>query len=261
MGCAQPRRGALLRELRSLSDPALSKQVMIEAKNLTYEAGGTCLLELPSFQLNSIGLTVVMGPNGAGKSLLVRMLHGLVDPTSGQLLFDGHPLTADLRRKQALVFQKPVLLRRSVSANIDFVLKSRGKPRANRDALLDRVGLLAHADRPARRLSGGEQQRLAIARALATDPEVLFLDEPTASLDPSSTQSIERIVRQVMVEGVRVVFVTHDIGQARRLADNVVFLANGRLAEQTSAAAFFETPQTAVAQAYLAGKLEELVER
>lgn len=249
-----------MRELRTIAEPGFSAPSGIEVTGLTYNAGGTRLLDLPALRLHPVGLTVVMGPNGAGKSLLLRILHGLIDPTEGQVLFDGCPMSADVRRKQALVFQKPVLLRRTVSANIDFVLKARGKPLDNRDALLDRVGLFAHANQPARRLSGGEQQRLAIARALATEPEVLFLDEPTASLDPSSTYSIEQTVRQVAAEGVRVVFVTHDIGQARRLAEDVVFLAKGRLAEQTAATTFFDTPETGVARAYMAGKLDEFVE-
>ena len=233
---------------------------MLEAMDLTYEVGGARLLDLPALRLASPGLTVVMGPNGAGKSLLLRVFHGLIEPTAGQVLFDGRSITPEVRWKQALVFQKPVLLRRSVAANIDFVLKARSQPRKNRDDLLSRVGLLDHADQPARRLSGGEQQRLAIARALATKPETLFLDEPTASLDPSSTYAIEQTVRQVAAEGVQVIFVTHDIGQARRLAEDVVFLARGQLAEQTPATTFFETPATGVARAYLAGKLDEVLE-
>ena len=250
-----------MHELRPISKATSETSSVIEATDLTYEAGGIRHLDLPTFRLEPSGLTIVMGPNGAGKSLLLRILHGLVEPTKGQILFNGIPIDSKLRRKQALVFQKPVLLRRSVAANIEFVLKARGQSPKNRDALLDRVGLSTHGDRPARRLSGGEQQRLAIARALATEPEILFLDEPTASLDPSSTQSIEQTVRQVAAEGVRVIFVTHDIGQARRLADDVIFLTNGRLAEQTPATTFFDNPQTPVARAYLDGRLDEFAER
>ena len=250
-----------MRELRSASKSVFTAPYVIETSDLIYEVNGVRLLDLPALCFQPSGLTVVMGPNGAGKSLLLRVLHGLIAPTEGRVLFDGRPMTAEVRRKQALVFQKPVLLRRSVAANIDFVLKARGKPRENGQAILDRIGLTDHANRPARRLSGGEQQRLAVGRALATEPEVLFLDEPTASLDPSSTYSIERTVKRVAAEGVRVFFVTHDIGQARRLADDVVFLAKGRSVEQTKASTFFDTPQTEIARAYLAGNLDQLLER
>ncbi len=233
---------------------------MIEVSDLQYMAGETPLLDIPALRFRDGGTTVVMGPNGAGKSLLLRLLHGLIQPKCGRVLSDGRPLDAALQRQQALVFQKPVLLRRSVAANLDFVLKARGKSRGHQQELLRHVGLADVSHRPARQLSGGEQQRLAIALALATEPKVLFLDEPTASLDPASTLAIEDIVKQTVAGGVRVIFVTHDIGQARRLADDVVFLANGKLAEQADAATFFDNPKSPVARAYLGGKINELVE-
>lgn len=233
----------------------------IAIAGLTYEARGVRLIDIPRLTLPGAGITVIMGPNGAGKSLLLRLMHGLIAPGGGDIRFDGAATGAALRRNQALVFQKPVLLRRTAAANIDFVLKARGHhdPSACR-ALLTRVGLAAHADTPARRLSGGEQQRLAIARALATRPETLFLDEPTASLDPASVAAIETIVRDVARDGVRVIFVTHDIGQARRLARDVVFLSGGKVCEAGPAADFFENPQSPAARAYLAGRLDNLVE-
>ena len=249
-----------MREKRIDIRGAARVPTMIEARDLTYQAGNTRLLDIPALRLSPEGTTVVMGPNGAGKSLLLRLLHGLLEPTNGQILSDDSPLDEPARQRQSMVFQKPVLLRRSVAANMDFVLKARGKPRDQRDTLLQRVGLADHANRPARRLSGGEQQRLAIARALATDPQVLFLDEPTASLDPASTLAIESIVSETVRSGVRVVFVTHDVGQARRLADEVVFLAGGKVAEQSTATTFFAGPQSEVARAYLTGSLNELVE-
>jgi len=201
-------------------------------------------------------ITVVMGPNGAGKSLLVRLLHGMIEPTAGTVLWAGRPVDPAVRKRQAMVFQTPVLLRRSVAANIEFVLK------LNRDAgagqvaeVLDLAGLGAHAKTPARLLSGGERQRLAIARALATNPDVLFLDEPTVSLDPASELAIEIIVADASRRGTKIVFITHDVGQAARLADEVVFMHRGRILERGPAAGFFAAPDTLEARHYLDGRI------
>lgn len=233
------------------ASPAL---LPLEARGLALEIAGKRLIDGIDLTLGESGITMIIGPNGAGKSLLLRLLHGLVAPTAGEIRWGGHPLTIEVRRRQALVFQKPVLLRRSVAANLDFVLRGRNVP-ARREALLNHVGLGGHAAQPARLLSGGEQQRLALARALATDPQVLFLDEPTASLDPASVLKIEEIVRGAAAKGMRIVFVTHDLGQARRLADDVVFLAKGRLVEHTRANTFFAHPRSEAARNYLAGRL------
>ena len=226
----------------------------LRAEGLGLVMDGVRLLAEIDLTLGPRGITMIMGPNGAGKSLLLRLLHGLLPPTEGTILWGGRALGPAVRRRQAMVFQKPVLLRRSVAANLDFVLCGRGKA-ARRDALLARVGLTEHASQPARLLSGGEQQRLALARALGTGPEVLFLDEPTASLDPASVLMIETIVREVARAGTRIVFVTHDIAQARRLACDVVFLARGRLVEHTAADRFFLCPSSDAAQAYLDGRI------
>jgi tungstate transport system ATP-binding protein len=171
--------------------------------------------------------------------------------------WDGRPVDAAVRRRQALVFQRPVLLRRSAAANLRFVLRLRDKAsgRGRVLELLRQVGLDDQADQPARLLSGGEQQRLTLARALALEPDVLFLDEPTASLDPASTAAIETIVQGAHARGTKIVFVTHDLGQARRLADDVVFLNRGRLAEHSPADVFFDKPASEAARDYLAGRL------
>ncbi|NNE78816.1 MAG: ATP-binding cassette domain-containing protein [Silicimonas sp.] len=227
----------------------------LRVASLTYDAGDARLIDIPALELAEQGITVVMGPNGAGKSLLLRLLHGLIVPSGGRVSVGLEPLSPRICKRQALVFQKPVLLRRSVAANVDFVLKARGKDRAARERLLDLVGLGPLSDRPARRLSGGEQQRLAIAKALATEPVTLFMDEPTASLDPASVQAIEAIVTRVAGDGVRVIFVSHDVAQARRLARDVVFMNKGRVAEHAMADQFFEQPETEAARAYLAGRL------
>lgn len=227
-----------------------------ETRALVYRAGGANLIDRVDLRIPSGTLTVVMGPNGAGKSLLLRLLHGLLQAASGQVLWEGRPLDEDLRKHQAMVFQRPVLLRRSVAANIRFVLKLRGAGASWRIAeILEEVGLASQAEQPARLLSGGEQQRLSLARALVLKPRVLFLDEPTASLDPTSTAAIETIVRRASERGTKIIFVTHDVAQARRLADDVVFLSRGRLVEHTPARRFFDHPASQAASDYLAGRL------
>ncbi len=229
----------------------------IEARHLSFAALGRKLVDDLSLTLDRGPRTVVMGPNGAGKTLLLRMLHGLITPTSGAVLWAGEPASDAVRAAQAMVFQRPTLLRRSVEANIRFVLSK--LPAAEQDERTDRAlrrARLTHlALGPARRLSGGEQQRLALARALALEPAVLFLDEPTASLDPASTHAVEELIEAAHGEGTRIVMITHDIGQARRLADEVVFLHHGRLMEKTPAQDFFRRPASEPARAYLEGRI------
>lgn len=226
----------------------------LDVRNIVLRFGDVSVLDDVSFNLGPAGCTVIMGPNGSGKSFLLKLLHGLMQPTSGQIAW-GDQAPSDTTARQALVFQKPVLLRRSVAANIGFVLKARGKDLAKCESLLDHVGLAHKAGQPARLLSGGEAQRLALARALAIDPEVLLLDEPTASLDPASVLAIEKIVRDARAIGVRVIFVTHDVGQARRMADDILFLHKGRIAEHSAAGDFFPEPQSAAARDYLEGRI------
>lgn len=227
----------------------------IQAEGMTLDLDGNRLVDCITLSIGPDPLSVVMGPNGAGKSLVLRLLHGLIAPTSGRILFNGEPISPRVRSAQAMVFQRPVLLRRSVGANMDFALNlQRTRDRADRDALLDRVGLSHCTNRPARQLSGGEQQRLALARALATNPKILFLDEPTANLDPASTQLIEEIVMEVQGQGCKAIFVTHDHRQAKRLAGEVIFINKGRLEEKTPASEFFTSPTTKAAADYLDGR-------
>ena len=231
----------------------------VHVRGLVFEAGGRRLIDGIDLTLRPSMRTVVMGPNGAGKSLLLRLLHGLLDPSAGTILWGGRPANTAIRLRQAMVFQRPVLLRRSALANVTHALRVRGVPRDERHAragkMLAVAGLGALARTPARLLSGGEQQRLAVARALSLGPDVLFLDEPTASLDPASTLAIEQLIQQAHHEGTKTVLVTHDVGQARRLAEEVVFLHRGRIEEQSPAARFFDAPASPVARAFLAGRL------
>ena len=220
---------------------------------------GAALLDVPHLTLDGPGPTLILGPNGAGKSLLLRCLHGLIAPDKGQVRQDGVPLNAEHKARQAMVFQQPVLLRRSVAANLDFVLKRQGLPRVVRKGriteLLAEGGLEGKARQSARSLSGGEAQRLAILRALALEPETLFLDEPTSALDPSATQVIERMILRASGRGVRIVMVTHDIGQARRLATDVVMMQGGHVVEHGDAQQVLDAPQSDASRRYLAGGL------
>lgn len=237
-----------------VAEATLPPLLPLSVRGLSLRFAGGAVLDGLDLDLRPGGCTVILGPNGAGKSLLLKLLHGLMAPSGGTVSWNGTG-AAQATGRQALVFQKPVLLRRSVAANLDFVLKARGRPRHLCDGLLDHVGLAHKARQPARLLSGGEAQRLALARALATDPEVLLLDEPTASLDPASVLVIERIVTEARDRGVRIVFVTHDLGQAKRMADDVVFLHRGRVVEHAAADAFFSGPRDAAARDYLGGRI------
>lgn len=225
-------------------------------RDLVFSTEETTLIDGINLNLSPDQLTIVMGQNGAGKSLLLRLLHGLITPSSGQILWNGEPINRKIRESQAMVFQKPVLLRRSVAKNLDFVLQLCGQSSAGRrQELLQLVGLNDALDQPARSLSGGEQQRLSLACALATQPDVIFLDEPTASLDPASVLLIEKILIEEQHRGTKIIFVTHDLGQARRLAGEIVFLHRGQLEEQSSASMFFDRPRSPIARNYLAGKI------
>ena len=231
----------------------------LEAHGVAFEAGGRRLIDGIDLVLRPGVRTVVMGPNGAGKSLLLRLLHGLLEPSAGEVLWGGRPTDTAIRLRQAMVFQRPVLLRRSALANVTHALRARGVPRRERQLRAERTlaaaGLGGLVRTPARLLSGGEQQRLALARALSLEPDVLFLDEPTASLDPASTLAIEELIQGAHDAGTKTVLVTHDVGQARRLADEVVFLHRGRLTEQSPAGSFFDAPASAAARAFLEGRL------
>ncbi|MGH8615230.1 MAG: ATP-binding cassette domain-containing protein [Gammaproteobacteria bacterium] len=223
-----------------------------------FEAGGQRLLHDLSFTLQGGGASVILGPNGAGKSLLLKLCHGVIEPTRGQRLWEG-PDGARASQRQAMMFQRPVVLRRSVAANIAYALRLRKVPRSERAArlkhVLDLTGLAPLAHRHARVLSGGEQQRLALARAWATQPEVLFLDEPTANLDPAATCAVEDLITTIRSSGLKIVMTTHDLGQARRLGDEVLFLHHGRLIERGDAGPFFEQPARPEARAFIRGEL------
>lgn len=236
---------------------AATRILPLTLDGVCYEAGGARRLDGVSLRLEAGPKTLILGPNGSGKSLLLRLCHGLIGPSDGAVRWSGH--SGAHRGRQAMVFQKPVMLRRSVRANVAYGLRLHRLPRTEREARIDhvlqRTGLAGVADRQARRLSGGEQQRLALARAWALRPEIIFLDEPTASLDPGATAAVETVIGELHAAGTKIVMTTHDLGQARRLADEIVFLHKGRISEHTAAASFFASPQSPEAIAFLEGRL------
>src|SRR4051794_28582376 len=223
--------------------------------DVSYSSGGQPIISGVSLSIEAGPSTIILGANGAGKSVLMRLMHGLLAPTAGVIRWRE----SGARRCQAMGFQRPVLLRRSALANVTYALELAGVPAAEREcqalAALEEVGLGQLAARPARVLSGGEQQRLALARAWALHPEVLFLDEPTANLDPGATREIEALIRAFDAAGTKVVMATHNLGQARRLGDEVLFIHQGRLVERAPVDQFFSNPASAEAAAFIKGEL------
>lgn len=238
------------------ADPASLPLVVQE---LVYAVDGERIIDSLSLQISTYGCTAIMGYNGAGKSVLLRLLHGLLTPTSGTIQWSGNLSAAQFTLRQAMVFQSPLLLRRSVQANLKYALSKRGfkgAVRADRiEATLQETNLIGLRQRHAQVLSGGERQRVALARALAVDPEILFLDEPTASLDPAGTVAIEKILRGANDSGRKLILVTHNVGQAARLARDVVFIHRGRVTEHTPIEQFLREPQSAEARAFVNGYL------
>ncbi len=235
--------------------PASELPILLEDVSVT--AGTVTVLDRISLTIASGVPTALIGPNGSGKTTLLRLAMGLIEPTRGRVSRGGVEHTPPARR--ALMFQRPVMLRRSTAGNLRYALAAAGVARSERgarcDELLALVGLQNLGERPARKLSGGEQQRLALARALAKNPMVLFLDEPTASLDPAATKAVEDVIAEISARGIKAVIATHDLGQARRLAGEVVLLHRGRVIESASAEAFFSNPKTIEASRFVAGEL------
>lgn len=199
----------------------------------------------------------LIGSNGSGKTTLLRLLHGLLTPSGGQRML--HRLTAEDRPpRMAMLFQRPFLMQLSVQRNLRLGLWLAGVPAAERaaraDEALRRVGLQDQAQRPATALSGGQQQRLALARAWALRPDILFLDEPTASLDPAAKHEVETLVEALGHAGVTVVMSTHNLGQAKRLATHVAYLEAGRLVALAPTETFFSTTLPPAAANFLRGE-------
>lgn len=231
----------------------------MKASDLTVRRGGRLLLDGVSLSLTGDGVTIVLGPNGAGKSTLLKTLHGMQRLVKGSL--DWAQPSGAAQERQAFVFQTPILMRRTVLDNVAYPLKVRGfgKREAREKAAdwLRKVHLERALNQRAADLSGGERQKMALVRALIRDPELLFLDEPSANLDGRATREIEELLQETNAAGTRIIMATHDFGQARRLATDVVFLHKGQMLEHTPADEFFTSPQTPQAQAFLNGDIVE----
>jgi tungstate transport system ATP-binding protein len=228
----------------------------LRVSGLRWHAAGRAVLDGLSLELGGEGITILLGPNGAGKSVFLRTLCGLLEPDEGHIDWGGGTRP---EFGVAMVFQQPKMLRDSLLGNVELALRPLKVPTADRaeraGEALERVGLAHRARDSARSLSGGERQRLALARAWVTQPRLLLLDEPTASLDPSSVEAIERIVREIRTEGTRILMTTHNLGQATRLADDVVFIDAGRVCEHAPVQRFFARPASQAARLYIQGEL------
>jgi tungstate transport system ATP-binding protein len=228
----------------------------IRLREVRYKPNGRTVLDGLDLEIGSEGITVILGPNGAGKTVLLGMVAGLRQCDAGSVAWNGGNAPTE---RIASVFQQPMLLRASVFANVAVALKplplSRAEVRTRTWQVLERVGLRHRAEDAARHLSGGERQRLALARAWAVRPRLLLLDEPTAALDPSATEAVEAIVREIRTEGAKILMTTHNLGQAMRLADDIVFMEAGRVREHTASSRFFARPQSAEARLFIQGEL------
>ena len=231
----------------------------LSIENASVRKHGKHIIGPIDIDISEDGFTIIMGPNGSGKTTLLRLLHGLERARGGKINWNTDLETA--RLKQSYVFQTPILLRRTALENIMYPLLLRGiaKEEANQEAKqwIARIKLEASANLNAKLLSGGEKQKLALARALATKPQLLFLDEPTANLDGTATKEIESLLQEVRKSGTRIIMTTHDLGQAKRLAEDVVFLYHGNIHERGEAKTFFKTPETKEAKIFTAGEILE----
>lgn len=231
----------------------------VSLNDVTVRKRGKTLLGPVDLLLGTQGFTIVLGPNGAGKTTLLKALHGLERLSQGAVTWSAPP--DEVRTKQAYVFQTPVMLRRSVRANLAYPLTLLKHSKAEIDRAVTfwakQIDLTDLLDQPATRLSGGERQKLAMARALIREPEILFLDEPCSNLDGRSVREIEALLKAAQAAGTRIVMATHDLGQAKRLATEVVFLFRGKILEKAPAPQVFDTPQTAQLRLFLNGDILE----
>lgn len=228
----------------------------IKIKNISILLNDRIILRNINCQINDKSITAILGPNGAGKSLLLQTINGLTPILNGEITYNLMQLDDNIRKQQAMVFQSPTLLRRTVLGNMEFVNSiNKNTNMLDVKSILKKVGLEAFNNKPARLLSGGEKQRLSLARALLIQPKLLLLDEPTANLDPYSLKLIEDLISEENSKGTTIILTTHDMSQAKRLASDIIFINKGEILEQTQAKIFFKEPQTIEAKRYLTGEI------
>ena len=229
------------------------------AENLVVEFKGQRILGPIGLNLSKGDIAVILGPNGSGKTTLLKSLHGIIKIKHGAISWSCPK--SESMAKQMFVFQSPVMLRRSVFENLTYPLTLCKTPKAEINRLADewvsRISLKEVIHIAATRLSRGEKQKLALARALITKPEMLFLDEPTASLDGKTTLEIEKLLQNCAENGTTIMMSTHDIGQAKRLAKNILFLNKGKLESTQPAQIFFREPMSNNASKFIAGDIVE----
>ena len=228
----------------------------IKIKDLSISLNDRFILRNINCQINDKSITAILGPNGAGKSLLLQTINGLIPISNGEATYNLSQLDDNIRKQQAMVFQSPTLLRRTVLGNMEFVNSiNKNTNMLGVNSILKKVGLEAFNNKPARLLSGGEKQRLSLARALLIQPKLLLLDEPTANLDPYSLKLIEDLILEENSKGTTIILTTHDMSQAKRLASDIIFINKGEILEQTQANFFFRKPQTIEAKKYITGEI------
>ncbi len=239
----------------------MAEQPVFRLESLRHRYGDRTVVDVDQLVMSRGETVAILGPSGAGKSTLLRLLQFLERPSEGRLLFNGRPVAGDvpldLRRRVTTVFQRPMVLDRTVRANLEFGVRLRGlRPSPEKvDRLLDDLGLRRLAEAPARTLSGGEVQRVALGRALACEPDVLLLDEPTANLDPHNVRLVEGLVRHQQAQGVTIVLATHQIFQARRLATRAALMLDGQIVESGAVATLFDAPRDERTRAFLSGEM------
>jgi tungstate transport system ATP-binding protein len=222
---------------------------------------GRTVLDIERLEVARGGTLAIIGPSGSGKSTLLRLLQFLEPPSGGRIFFEERALNGRvplaIRRRVSTVFQRPIVLTRSVEANVAYGIELRGRrPDAGEiRGLLDALDLGHLARTPAASLSGGEIQRLAVARALATRPDVLLLDEPTANLDPRNVRLVEALIQERRASGITIVLATHQIFQARRLSDRIALLLDGRVTETGPSQALLDHPADPRTRAFLSGEM------
>ncbi len=232
--------------------------MIIQIKDLTKKYGDKTVLDVKGASLNLAGITGIIGPNGAGKSTLINILAGLTDATSGTVSYDGSSVIP--KKDMTLVFQKPYLISGSVEMNIRYPMKLRRwsseKIRGRTETLMEELGLTPLRSQKTWKLSGGEVQKVALARALSFGPKLLILDEPTANIDPGTTGEIEKMLDKVVrQDGVHIIIVTHNLVQARRICDKIIFMDKGAIIEQGKTDCILRDPSFQETKAFISGEL------